>query len=159
MERPDIIELKNTLAEDIISAPEDPEAIQRFRSACMSTVKDMSRMDEEGLTSDELKAGIYIISECCRSRVCTKHGNGCVITFVSVLSGRDRSLCAEVYDRWLKAVRRTDRMYMPDALERCAPDREKLTFLLKSFLNTKSDSSVKAQKESQSFNRLFGGRG
>lgn len=153
----DIFAKKDRLTAQLKKAPEDAATIEDFRDESFALISEISELSDADTAV--LKAGVDLICECCLTRISVKRTGGYETSAPLIISPERRVFCAEKYDEWTDIIKTSERAYIPPYFERYAPDREKLRFLQKSYLTAKSDSSVKAQQEGRSFNRLFGGRG
>lgn len=151
-----IIEKKDKLDKELLMVNEDPEGCRHWQDKCFDLIQLISRSDAD---TRLLKAGVDLICKCCRTRTGVTHAGGYEIISPVIVSEEIRSFCRIKYDEWVTLIRQSERTYIPDYFERSAPGREQLRTLQQNFLSARSDSSVKAQKESHSFNRLLGGRG
>jgi len=71
----------------------------------------------------------------------------------------ERSFCVSVHDRCASRLKELDRFYMPEPIERTAPDRQKLLWLIRQALSEGNSAKIKAQQDGKQFSRLFGSRG
>lgn len=152
----DLIQQKKELDAALAAHPDDESAIRAFRSGCISLLKDMKL---EGSDAAMLKLAASVCSDCCRTRVAVLRKTGAESVFPVPASDEERAFCVSVYDRCTALLKERERMYLPDPIERVAPDRQKLSWFMKQSLSDSNIARMKAQQDGKQFNRLFGSRG
>lgn len=152
----DLIQQKKELDAALAAHPDDESAIRAFRSGCISLLKDMKL---EGSDAAMLKLAASACTDCCRTRIAVCRRAGAESAYPAPASGEEREFCVSVYDKCTALLKEMDRMYLPDPIERDAPDRQKLSWLMKQALADSNTARIKAQQDGKQFNRLFGSRG
>lgn len=152
----DLLQQKKELDAALAAHPDDESAIRAFRSGCISLLKGM---EPEGSGAAMLKLAVSACADCCLTRIAISRNTGSESAYPVPASEEERSFCVSVYDRCTALLRETERMYLPEPIERSAPDRQKLSWLMNRSLSDSNTARIKAQQDGKQFNRLFGSRG
>ncbi len=113
----------------------------------------------QDLTVSQLTFCVQLSANCCRLRICSTGRADYELIEPVYIPEEDRNTCAQLYDICTEELKRRNRMYMPDPIERSAPDRNRLLLLMRQYINRQSDKAAEEQLKGKQFNRLFGSRG
>lgn len=152
----DLIQQKKELDAALAAHPDDESTIRTFRRGCISLLENL---DPEESDPAVLKIAAGICSDCCLTRVAISRTAGAESVFPVPASEDERSFCVSVHDRCASRLKELDRFYMPEPIERTAPDRQKLLWLIRQALSEGNSAKIKAQQDGKQFSRLFGSRG
>ena len=135
---------------------DDLNAIRDYQKKAMTLIHSFN---PEDACLPDLKAAAALCAEASKTRVGASRISGRESIRPAFISDDDRQFCCRLYDACFDRIKAQDRMFMADPVERCTPDSSRLKFLMRQFLNKRSDGAIAAQSEGKSFNRLFGSRG
>ncbi|MGI6071708.1 MAG: hypothetical protein ACOX75_01655 [Lachnospiraceae bacterium] len=110
-------------------------------------------------SSEELQAAADRACERCRTKIIIDNSDGREIIRPLIADTELRRKSILDYDNCISILRKRDKMYMPPAIERSVPAKERLRFLMEQFLGEQSARAMHSQNEGRSYNRLFGSRG
>lgn len=113
----------------------------------------------QDLTVSQLTFCVQLSANCCRLHICSTGRAGYELIEPVYIPEEDRNTCTQLYDICTEELKQRNRMYMPDPIERSAPDRNRLLLLMRQYISGQSDKAAAEQLKGKQFNRLFGSRG
>lgn len=159
----DLTEQNNEYDRKIEHTPNTPADIEDYRrSKTVLLEQIMENAASAGPSESDIpfyKLGITIACQIVKTRVAETTSDGYIKTELSLIPEDMRSFCIHSYDQLLSFIRKYDRMYIPDLLERDLPDIQKRIAIFQQYDMQKQRAVQDARKKNTEINRLFGSRG
>lgn len=142
------------------NTPANLDEYRNTKKQLLEQIMDIADHSELSKSCDALyRLGIRIACQIARTQVVETTSDSYTKTELSVASEDTRSFCIASYDQLLSNIRQYNRMYIPDILERTAPDNEKRIALFRLYDAQKQQAAQQVQANNKNINRLFGSRG
>lgn len=103
--------------------------------------------------------GLRAACSCARTRVYEQRSSGWILIRPLIQPPEIRAAAVQQYDALLEHIQKEDKGFIPDRIERTAPDDDLLLTVQRNYDLTKKRAAGAKQLDGTRFNKLFGSRG
>lgn len=157
-----IIEENQKIEDAFRIAGTTADGIRTYRNGKQKLLSDITENLPAPNDADFLplcKLGVSIACQICETRIAEEKGNGFHITRPDAAPDDQRAEAVRSYDLFLAHIKERNRLYIPDIIERTAPDDAKKIALQRRHDLQNRSMAERTQADNKALNRLFGSRG
>lgn len=142
------------------NTPANLDEYRHLKKLLLEQIVESSVQSESSKLQDSLyKLGVTIACQIVKTQVVETTSDGYRKTELSLVTDEIRDFCVRSYDQLLANIRQYNPMYIPDILERTAPDRDKRIAIFRLYDIQNQRAAQKKQENNKNINKLFGSRG